>query len=233
MPVRLTVVIVQTPPSKLAPANLATQPGDASGIQGGRVDAVVGELLGLPEIDLTLINRLEAVSDASTDQLTLEGIAGDMVVLDWQTPEQTCQSLATIKIAGVRWPHKDDPVAVVHPGERRRRFYAFDLRQFALASAVRESISQLLAAKQVKTVSFSLGPNPKKPISLPTGAVTVQSLSLPETEKPGTGKLETGASETGAGEIVDQHTDQHRAAAASHSAAQLDALVDQLDEFDQ
>ncbi|MFG0262900.1 MAG: hypothetical protein ACF788_10965 [Novipirellula sp. JB048] len=193
--------------------------------EGCSVDAVVGELLGLPQIDLMLIDRLEAVSAASTDQLTLESITGDMVVLDWQPPAQTCQALASLKIAGVRWPHRDDPEAVVAPEQRGRRFYALDLSRFASATAVRESILRLHAAKQVKTFSLSLGPPPAA--AKPAAA--------------------TRAREEATRARVEAEPDRHapappsplakadrapRAAAAARTAAQLEAWVDQLEEFD-
>ncbi|EMI16686.1 hypothetical protein RMSM_06383 [Rhodopirellula maiorica SM1] len=196
------------------------------------MDAVLGELLGLPEIDLTLVNRLESVSIASTDHLTLESISGDVVVLDWQTASQTTQALQAIGIDAVRWPHPDDPDAVADPTQRSRRIYAFDLRQFADAKRLRESVLRLHASKQVKTFSLSLGTS--------SPAVTPQSTSAPQrTTEPQTpsslpplsGDVSPGkrTEAAGADDKVGSVTPSVTRPATSD---RLDSLVDQLDDFD-
>ena len=179
---------------------------------------MLGELLGLPEIDLTLVNRLESISIPSTDHLTLESITGDMVVLDWQTPGQTCQSLHTLGIEGTRWPHPDDLDVVADPSQRTRRIYTFDLRQFPDSKKLRESISRLHAAKQVKTFSLSSGGSSTLPIK-------------PKTPPPQSlGKTEKG--DTQPNPHVMAPPASPRIVTSADPSDPLDALVDQLDDFD-
>ncbi|GAA5509909.1 hypothetical protein [Novipirellula caenicola] len=241
MPVRLTVVIVQSPPTPdlQSSVNSGASNGDsqrdggqASGIAGCSVDEVLGELLGLPEIDLTLVNRLESVSIASTDHLTLQSITGDVVVLDWQTASQTCQSLQAIGVDAVRWPHPDDPDAVGDPTQRSRRVYAFDLRRFAEAKKLRESILRLHASKQVKTFSLSLGaPSAARPQS-PVSSQPQTAPSLPPSTQPIRPKPEGDANNEPSDNANSQTPPLDRSLRRSVTSEQLDSLVDQLDDFD-
>ncbi|GAA4466261.1 hypothetical protein [Novipirellula rosea] len=248
MPVRLTVVIVQSPPTldlqsadHSDPASTQSQAG--RGVAGCSVDAVLGEMLGLPEIDLTLVNRLETISISSTDHLTLESITGDMVVLDWQTASQTCQAMRSLGMDAVRGPHPDDPDAVVDPAIRSRRVYAFDLRQFADAKTLRESILRLHASKQVKTFSLSLGSSnaavtpPRVASSLPRSAKGASSEKGASPEKDASPQKGASPKKEGMAENHDGNANPSprpltRAANHSISSEHLDALVDQLDDFD-
>ena len=215
MPVRLTVVFIQSPPS---PNSVPSESSNHQRGTGCSVDAVLGELLGLPEIDLTLVNRLESISIPSTDHLTLESITGDMVVLDWQSPDQTCQSLRTLDIEGIRWPHPDDLDVVVDSTQRLRRIYTFDLRLFPNAKKLRESISRLHAAKQVKTFSLSAGGSSVLPIS--------PMASSPHAfGKKGKGDIPPNLDLTAP-------SASPRIDASADTSDPLDDLVDQLDDFD-
>ncbi|WP_372716256.1 hypothetical protein [Novipirellula sp.] len=248
MPVRLSVVIVQSPPTldlqsadHSAPASM--RPHDSGGVAGCSVDAVLGEMLGLPEIDLTVVNRLETISISSTDHLTLESITGDMVVLDWQTASQTCQTLRSLGLDAVRGPHPDDPDAVVDPALRSRRVYAFDLRQFADAKTLRESILRLHANKQVKTFSLSLGSSnaaanpPQTTGTREVSGKRQETSPLPgapngASSEKGASPKKGGGDENDGGNVSPPPRPLTRAANHAVTSEHLDALVDQLDDFD-
>ncbi len=194
MPIRLSLVLTQSPPAKA--------------VATGSADAIVGELLGLPGIDLTLVGRLESIDEHSTDRLTLQSITGDIVFLDWQTAEQICTGLLSHGIEGVRWPHPHDLQADTTSGPPGlRRIYAFDLRQFEKAAELRVALQSLHAEKQIKTIALgSLTPQVAQ-------KSTIQSVA----------KMEKRESPV--------RTPQSPSRAIL-SSGQLDALVDELDDFD-
>src|SRR6056297_1563232 len=74
MAVRLPVIMIHSPPGGSRWQSLG--------------ESIIGELIGRPGIDLTLVGRLSDLATGSTDRLTLESLRGDLVVLDWQPPER-------------------------------------------------------------------------------------------------------------------------------------------------
>lgn len=140
MAARLPVIMIQTPPASLASQHLG--------------ESIIGELIGRPGIDLVLIGRLSDLREGATDRLTLESMAGDAAVLDWQSPQAIVAALAELGFHGERAPHADDPSpAPVTP--LVRRIYAFDLNRFDRAEALCDALMKLLASRQVRT--FGLG----------------------------------------------------------------------------
>ena len=143
MAVRLSVVMIQSPPPMANAERIA--------------EAVVGELIGLGGIDLTLVEPLPSLSESSTDHLTLSSLTGDIAFLDWQKPAETLEALGSLGIVGQRSAHQHDfnvPVSV----SNQRKFYLFDLMNFADAKEVIAALSELNASRSVRTFSLDLAP---------------------------------------------------------------------------
>ncbi len=213
MAARLSVVMVHSPPAGVAAGQLA--------------ESIVGELIGLPEIDLTLIGPLNQLSEGSTDRLTLESLAGDIAMLDWQPASAIVQSLRDVGFMGNRTPHRDDPDAN-SPPTGVRRIYAFDLSRFSDAKVLCEALHQLKTNRQVRT--FTLSPDG------PTGPANVQGLQ--ETGLPEHPSTQPPAGSAGSGQRRNSGFDSTALPRSipnptrSDSDAELDDLLDQLDELD-
>jgi hypothetical protein len=143
---RLTVVMVHPPRGNPAAQNLSA--------------AVVGELIGLPGFDLTLVEPLDQIQTTSSDHLTLDSLAGDLALLAWQPAATSVQSLDALGIAGTRMRHANDRDAAA-AAAGGRRIYAFDLTTFGSAANVCEALRQLLQSTQIRTYSLQgLRPTP-------------------------------------------------------------------------
>ena len=142
MAARLTVIMIESPPPTASAGRLA--------------EDVVGHLIGRPGIDMTLIRSLTGLQESSTDRLTLDGIAADVAVLDWQSPQAIVDSLNALGFAGRRAPHSRDssPPTVAND---QRRIYAFDLNQITDISQLIGALDALKSDRQVKTFSIGQG----------------------------------------------------------------------------
>lgn len=216
MAVRLPVIMVHSPPG------------------GGRWqslgESIIGELIGRPGIDLTLVGRLGDLATGSTDRLTLESLRGDLVVLDWQPPARILSDWHRLGLDGIRSPHPDDqePVPVSPPN---RRIYAFDLRGFDDARPVCDAVNRLLASRQTRTFTLGGIGNGKPAAAPPSGGPpttpprTVSVESVPSHKDPvRDGKDDTPSPNRD--ESIPESTsprDRDR---------ELDALVDELDLLD-
>ena len=210
MAVRLNVIMNHSPP----PAGAAQQLGEA----------IIGELIGRPGIDLTLVGPFSGLPDGSTDRLRLESIAGDVAVLDWQSPEEIVSSLATIGFLGGRTPHPGDPdPPPVRPPTRR--IYVFDLRRYRGAEAVGSHLAELLAGRQTRT--FSLGsaapPRPRPPAGEP---------DRDEDPSPRPGSPPVGTDSVGTDSAGGAKTRGEAVAPGSPGTVDLDALLNELDDLD-
>lgn len=143
MAVRLSVIMVHSTPRSATAQQLA---------QG-----VVGELIGLAGIDLTLVEPLGQLKEASTDRLTLDSLSGDVAVLDWHRPAEIAALLAGLGFSGARAPHAND-LSVPPPPPRTRKIYAFDLSDFSTTEDVIQALTRLNEDRQVR--AFTLGPLP-------------------------------------------------------------------------
>ena len=214
MPDRLNVIMIESAP----------QAGSARRMS----EAVVGELIGLAGIDLTLVESLARMSETSTDKLMLDGITGDVCVLDWQSPESMIASLHDKGFAGQRSPHPHDVDAATSMSSSAdrpmRRIYAFELNRFSDAKTLCEALMDLRAVREVRT--FSLG--------------APSSTTPPAAEKPGMladskpPSLRVAPPPDSRATDDDPSTSQGKTPSHKPLASQIDleALVDQLDDFD-
>ena len=213
MPTRLTVIMTEsTPPT---------------GTARRMAEAVVGELIGLPGIDLTLVESLDTLDAGSTDRLTLDGIRGDVCVLDWKSPEAIERSLRSIGFPGRRAPHSHDSAAAPNPSPvvqgPTRRIYAFDLSRFDDAGRLGQALSGLRATREVRT--FSLAPpsggDTKSSSEVSSTRLGKRSIPVRDDREP---PSRPPAAEPSS---YDQAPDE-----STSPVIDLDDLVDQLDDFD-
>ena len=175
MPVRLPVVLVQTKPPTASGQRIAEE--------------VVGNLIGKPGIDLTLVDTIPSLAEGSTDRLTLESLSGDVVILDWFEPAAIVQRLAEIGFEGRRSSHEHDSGASeesssespVIAGSAPRRIYAFDLSRFTKAMDLIDALVRLNDTRQVRTFTIGIG-----------GPVASKSPETAETGDAGPGNAVPG-----------------------------------------
>lgn len=203
MAVRLSVIMIHTPPAGSGKQSLA--------------EAIVGELIGLPGIDLTLIGPIQSLAESSTDRLSIDAITGDVAMLDWQTPQQALSELSTIGFQGRRAPHANDPQPPENGVNAGRRIYSFDLSQVSDASTLVSALIQLRDHRQVKTVAMGLAPPRQRP--------TASSSSLPIQPNPRNPVPQTPA--LSKSKTADKSETQKKS-----EAIDLDELLDQLDQLD-
>jgi hypothetical protein len=204
MAARLTVIMIESPPTTAAAGRLA--------------EDIVGHLIGRPGIDMTLVRSLSGLQESSTDRLTLDGINADVAVLDWQNPQAIVDSLNTLGFAGQRAPHSRDSVLPAVPLEQRR-IYAFDLTQISDISELIGALDALKSDRQIKT--FSIG------LSAPD-----RTSSSQEIIKPGAARRPISDSATSSAPVSKQSADQPLSMDQSLADIDLDDLIDQLDRSD-
>ena len=236
MPARLSVVMVQTAP----PSRGATQ----------LAEAVVGELIGMPEIDLTLIGSLSTIASDSTDRLTLESLTGDLAILTWQTPADCVAALVELGVPGQRVPHEHDRQASPG-GSPVRRIYAFDLTQFTTARQVCDALADLKAKRQVRTFSLLTPPEarPANPVQATDSGAEQVSGEEPKGQDGHPTRSQNADSKTptainrslpqrpdASPRLASEPAPGTEAGPASESrpnvAVDLDDLLDQLDDLD-
>lgn len=189
MAVRLAAVLIQTPSPVAGGADL--------------VDGVVGELIGSPGIDLTLVGAHEVWGESSTDRMTIESLPADAAVLDWGDADSIEAKLQAVDTIWSRSRHASDPDIPI-AGKDRKKLYVFDLRRFQTSAEVVRALRTLLQSRQVKTVDVALGGIP---------------LASPSNAAPS--KLDpTGPARPPS------------PLSSRESSLDLDDLVDQLDELD-
>jgi len=164
MSVRLNVLLVQS--SRM------------SGLQSGINADVVFQLMGVPGIDLSIVNSLNPTEIAETDRLLLSSFQNDLAVLDWRDADDSLSALAILGVSGARAPHQLDPnSAAVQPG--KRRIYVVDLRNGDSPAAVVNAMKDLLDQRRVVAVPLSIGG-----LSKPKTPAVTMPISPPQSVAP-------------------------------------------------
>jgi hypothetical protein len=191
-------------------------------------EAVVGELIGLAGIDLVLVDRLEHIEPTSTDFLTLDSLAGDVAVLDWQAAEVTVGTLNRLGFSGHRARHAHDPAAT--SAGKSRRIYVFDLNEFDGAQRVVSALGEILSSRQIRTFSLD-GILPQQPPER-------DERSAPETAEQRSGNEKPPDRNSLSDPANRPANSQTRSGSGSadrsgpRKTLDLDELVDQLDSLD-
>jgi len=161
MSVRLSVLLVQS--SRM------------SGLQSGINAELVFQLMGVPGIDLSIVNSISPAEIAATDRLLLSSLETDLAVLDWRDPDESIAALDAVGITGHRSPHQIDPTASpANPGQRR--LYLVDLRRGDSVAEVVDAMKQLLNQRRVVAVPLGIGILPKSQPPTQASVVSVQSV---------------------------------------------------------
>lgn len=230
MPVRLSVLVLRPP-------------GGGS-TWHAHSDDLLGHLLGRPGFDVTLLERLPAAGEDSTETLALESIGGHIACLAWQGAVDVAAELDRAGRPMVRRPHAGDPdcddaaaagSGIPQPLEssRQGRMYFFDMRNQGRTEAVLGALQKLLQTLQVPT--FQIGP-PSQPAAA--------RLPVEATQRPAATNQRPAATAQRSASVVPvpvpttrptpsparpSHAD---AGVASSQSDALDRLVDELDAFD-
>ncbi len=205
MAVRLNVIMVHAPAGVAAAQRLT--------------EAVVGELIGFAGIDLTLIDRIAQVDPTSTDYLTLDSLSGDVAVLAWGPVAESVRSLSELGFDGSRARHAHDRTAP--DAGASRHIYGYDLSEFDSPQQVCAALSDLLAARQVRTYSLA-------------GLISERPLSVTEKNADNSRQPAAKTSESSAPRHLGDTSPDPAPAGGSPGKPplDLDKLVDQLDWFD-
>lgn len=207
-------------------------------------DDLLGHLLGRPGFDVTLLERLPAAGEDSTETLALESIGGHVACLAWQDAADVVADLERAGRPMVRRPHDGDPdcadAAAPVPGLQQAsvsvpqgRMFLYDMRHQGRTEAVLGALQKLLQTLQVST--FQIGPPAhqvagRRPLATSPRQVEIAERPANSSQAPisvaATSKL---AATTIRSEPRTLHTD---AGVASTQPDALDRLVDELDAFD-
>lgn len=196
---RLPVILIQNPP--------------ASGV--ALAEQLVGNLIGRPGLDLTLIDRLDSLGLESTDRMTLEGITVPSAVLDWRDESNLYDALNAIEFTGYRCAHQMDPTPPPEQRSSSRRLFLFNLKQHTDPIAIMNELNRLKDSLAVKTISIG-GLAPQTQRSPEQQNTTANPpISTPPSARPTAPPVDTAPPQ---GE--------------TRSDDNLNALIDHLDELD-
>jgi hypothetical protein len=211
MSVRLNVLLVQS--SRM------------SGLQSGINADLVFQLMGVPGVDLSIVNSLNPAEIAETDRLLLSSFQNDLAVLDWRDVDDSLAALAILGVSGARAPHQLDPTTpAVQTGTRR--IYLVDLRSGDSPAAVVSAMKQLLDQRRVVAVPLIIGGMAKPKMHSATNPVSPPSIVAPPSPTPQPTKAPTVVAHT-------PHLDGgHASVRREPSDRDLDALVDGLNSGD-
>jgi hypothetical protein len=163
MAVRLNVLVLRPP-------------GNGSAWHA-QCDDAIGQLLGRPGLDLTLLERLPQPGDGSTERLALESIGGHVACLAWQDPADLLVDLQHAGRPMIRRRHAGDPecehdVTLSSHSDKTAnagRMYFFDMRGQRHAPSILDALQALLKTLQVPTfqiASLTAMPSTTKPTSV-------------------------------------------------------------------
>jgi len=178
-------------------------------------DDLLGHLLGLPGLDVTLLERLPRPGDGSTETLALESIGGHAACLSWQEPDEVVADLARAGRPMWRRAHAGDSggdsngEGVTGAGP----MYFFDMRQQRDARGTLAELQSLLKTLQVPTFQIA-GMSPVRPAVVSPKKAAVASIPM----------VASPASQTTSSSVA--------TVKAVKSSDALDRLVDELDELD-
>lgn len=189
-------------------------------------DDVIGQLLGRPGLDVTLLERLPGPDDSTTERLALESLGGHIACLAWADANAMTIELAAAGKPMSRRPHQHDADAAstngAASGSAGGRMFYFDMRRPGANVSIFDDLQELL--RTLQTPMFRIGSEPKllktKPNTQPTTALgaPVRPESAPRAAAPPAAPI---ALPRPAPERV-----------AEDSEDDLDRLVDELDDLD-
>ncbi|TWU03556.1 hypothetical protein [Neorhodopirellula pilleata] len=128
-------------------------------------DDVIGQLLGRPGLDVTLLERLPGPDESTTERLALESLGGHIACLAWAGASETVDELAAAGKLMSRRPHRGDPDAAsvngTPVGVGVGRMFFFDMRLPGANVSIFGDLQALL--KTLQTPTFQIGPAAAEP----------------------------------------------------------------------
>lgn len=166
MTVRLNVMLVQSP--------------GMSGLQSEINAELTIQLMGIPGIDVAIVNSFQPDTASGTDRLLLTATQNDMAIIDWREPGEVLRDLEQLGVAGQRAPHRLDP-SVPPIAAGLRRLYLIDLRRGDRPASVVDALRALLQDRRVVAVTLGApgvaprasGAKPLSPLAPPVAAEAV------------------------------------------------------------
>jgi hypothetical protein len=211
-------------------------PGNGSKYHS-QFDDVIGQLLGRPGLDVTLLERLPAPGESTTERLALESLGGHIACLAWTDAESTLGELDAAGKPMVRRTHKHDPEVPSNGVESQSgnvvgRLFFFDMRLSDANRWIFEELQQLL--KTLQTPMFQIGAGDLKPSrkAIPPTTPKANSTpdSLPESSltKPSSATVTRETLNNSPTKVNEDPPSDF----SSSDDEDLDRLVDELDEMD-
>ena len=214
-------------------------------------ERLIAELLLERGVDVTVIGHLAYLEPGDTGSLCLEGISGDMIVLSWLDPREASRILSSNQVTGRHgralfqggerdadsFAGSTDP-----PGEPARTIYHMDLRGHESAAPYCEEVRRIRDETSIQTFDIiSAGANADVTPSVPPDGDGTESTESTESSGnrslPDSSSIQPGTSlpDKSAPSEVDSRTppgaDVSRDGEEDEDA-ELDTLIDQLDQLD-
>ena len=218
MTVRLNVMLVQS--------------AGMSGLQSEINAELAVQLMGVPGIDVAIVNSLRPDAATATDQLLLASTQNDLAVIDWREPSDVLRDLEQLGVVGARAPHRlDRAAAPVAAG--LRRLYLIDLRRGDRPAVVADALRTLLQDRRVVAVPLAVpAASPRSAVSkpmlapLPVAAGNAVAAPAANHGPAPTGKLLPSRPADSAIAPLEKNPPPVAGSAMRPSESDLDALVD-------
>lgn len=197
-------------------------------------DDVIGQLLGRPGLDVTLLERLPGPDESTTERLALESLGGHIACLAWGEPERVLADLNSAGKPMTRRAHKHDPQVPANGMPQANasvagRLFYFDMRRADANQTIFEELQELL--KTLQTPMFQIGgagiAMKREPpaITVQAPSVSILPISSSRIESP---PGVTPPEVISPSRIVDSESSDSQL----DDSDDLDRLVDELDELD-
>lgn len=203
---------------------LMVQPPRLSALQAKIQDQLVVQLIGVPGVDLAIVDSLDPAEGAATDQLLISSLAADLAVIDWRGADDVLDLLIKRGLSVVRAPHPLDLKADSVSGQGMKRIYVFDLRNGDKPLAIVGAIKDLLRDRRVVAIPIGIAAQAKTTSDRSAGADAISGL-VPA--RPPLGRVE---SSPGAG--VSQPGRTVGSPRSPREDSELEALVNEVNEAD-
>ena len=204
-------------------------------------DDVIGQLLGRPGLDVTLLERLPGPNESTTERLALESLGGHIACLAWADAHTTVNDLAAAGKPMSRRPHRGDPEATSGNGKPADagsgRMFFFDMRKPAANVSIFRDLQELLRTLQTPMFRIGSATRPTAADGRPPASALVPSESIDrKTIAPADPPSDAATKPTNRPEPAshEKNSDfpQRQSPTDEDLDDDLDRLVDQLDDLD-
>ncbi len=203
---------------------LMVQPPRLSALQSKIQDQLVVELIGVPGIDLAIVDSLDPAEGTASDRLLISSLAADLAVIDWREADIVLDLLTKCGLSGARAPHPLDQKADPVIDRGMKRIYVFDLRNGDKPSDVVMTLKDLLRQRRVVAIPIGLVA-PSKATNDRFAGPDKTGSALKGYSSPGQVECSSNVGAPRPDRIVGS-------ARSPRTDGELDALVDRVNEVD-